>query len=71
MNRGREQSGTSVLEQQGQGVSQTGEEMMERWNVGVADMRSDEIPCAPRETERESEERRREDGEGLRCLRDV
>lgn len=52
-------------------MSQTGEEMMERWNVGVADMRSDEIPCAPRETERESEERRREDGEGLRCLRDV
>lgn len=27
--------------------------MMERWNVGVADMRSDEIPCAPRERERE------------------
>lgn len=46
---------------------------MERWNVGVADMRSDEIPCAPRERQREkeSEERRREDGEGLRCLRDV
>lgn len=55
----------------GAGGEPDGEEMMERWNVGVADMRSDEIPCAPRETERESEERRREDGEGLRCLRDV
>lgn len=49
-------------------MSQTGEEMMERWNVGVADMRSDEIPCAPRETERESEERRREDGEDCGVL---
>lgn len=47
MNRGREQNGTSVLEQR---ASQTGAEMMERWNVGVADMRSDEIP---RERERE------------------
>lgn len=50
-------------------MSQTGEEMMERWNVGVADMRSDEIPRTPRE--KESEGSRREDGEGLRCLRDV